>query len=90
MENISDVLLTTDLDGKILFINKIIEKIYGYTPEEVIGMNIMNYIHPEDLLHARDILRKKDDEEPRRQYIHGIFQGRIGQVHKNEQDLHRS
>lgn len=94
MENISDVILTTDLDGKILFINKIIEKIYGYTPEEVIGMNILNYVHPEDLLHARDILRKKDDEEPgdnifrvfsRDGSVRHIRMNRTFTVHENDQ-----
>ena len=62
VENISDVILTTDLKGNILFINNIIEKIYGYAPEEVIGMNILNYVHPGDLDQAREILQKKDDE----------------------------
>ncbi|WP_052418604.1 PAS domain-containing protein [Methanolacinia paynteri] len=63
VENISDVILTTDLDGTILFVNNIIEKTYGYNPEEVIGMNILTYAHPEDLLDAREILQKKDDEK---------------------------
>lgn len=63
VENISDVILTTDLDGKILFVNNIVEKTYGYSPEEVIGMNFMNYAHPEDHQQVMEILLKKADEE---------------------------
>ncbi|MDD5145752.1 MAG: PAS domain S-box protein [Candidatus Pacebacteria bacterium] len=37
VENASDIILITDPDGKILFVNKAVEKLLGYKAEEVIG-----------------------------------------------------
>jgi PAS domain S-box-containing protein len=42
-----DAILAKDLDGVILFWNKGAEKIYGYTPEEVIGKSV-EIIMPHD------------------------------------------
>ena len=44
---IPDIVYKLDADGNILFINEAVRK-YGYTPEELIGVNLMTLIHPED------------------------------------------
>lgn len=49
VENISDVILAIDVEGKITYISPVIEKIYGYTPDEIIGQYFMKFVHPEDL-----------------------------------------
>jgi len=43
-----DVVTIVDNNGKITFINKAIEQTLGYLQNEVIGDNIINYIHPDD------------------------------------------
>jgi PAS domain-containing protein len=63
VENLSDVILTTDMEGNILFVNNIVEKIYGYTPDEVIGTNFTDYVHPEDNRQVMEILLRKEDEK---------------------------
>lgn len=41
--------------GKLVFINQMVEKILGYTEEELFNMNLFDLIHPED----REIVFKK-------------------------------
>lgn len=38
--NISDVLITTDDEGEVLSANPAVEKIFGYSQKEIIGLNI--------------------------------------------------
>ncbi len=42
-----DMILTYDLQGKITYVNPVVEKISGYTQEEVIGKDFINFISPE-------------------------------------------
>ncbi|MHA1909042.1 MAG: PAS domain S-box protein [Candidatus Thorarchaeota archaeon] len=46
-ENLSDLLVLTDLEGKIIFAGEKSEAIFGYTSEEVVGMHFTSFIHPE-------------------------------------------
>ncbi|WP_394234902.1 PAS domain S-box protein [Niallia oryzisoli] len=42
-----DLVLTADLDGKILSVNKVVEA-YGYTKEEVLQKSFVTYLDPEE------------------------------------------
>lgn len=42
-----DMILTYDLQGRITYVNPVVKEISGYTPEEVIGNEFINYISPE-------------------------------------------
>ncbi len=42
-----DMILTYDLQGKITYVNPVVEEISGYKPEEVIGKDFINFISPE-------------------------------------------
>lgn len=46
-ENASDIVATLDLDFRITSINAAVERILGYSPEEVIGTLLADYIAPE-------------------------------------------
>ena len=46
--NISDVVTITDIMGIIKFMSTNIEKQFGWTSKELIGLNGMEYIHPDD------------------------------------------
>ena len=37
VDNLSESIIVTDLDGKIVYFNKGSEKIFGYRPEEILG-----------------------------------------------------
>ena len=41
VDNLSESIIVTDLDGKIVYFNKGSEKIFGYKPEEILGKHIM-------------------------------------------------
>ena len=43
-ESASDVIITTDERSRILFVNPAAEKVLGYTPEELIGSNLLMMI----------------------------------------------
>ncbi|MCK4966451.1 PAS domain S-box protein, partial [bacterium] len=45
--NVPDVIYRLDKDSNITFINDAVEK-YGYTAEELINKNILDFVHPED------------------------------------------
>lgn len=41
VDNLSESIIVTDLDGKIVYFNKGSEKVFGYKPEEILGKPIM-------------------------------------------------
>nr|MDQ5828085.1 PAS domain S-box protein [Chloroflexota bacterium] len=45
----SDIVTILDADGTIRYESPAIERILGYRPEELIGQNAFDYIHPEDV-----------------------------------------
>ncbi len=49
VEQSTDVVSKHDLSGRILYISPSCRNLLGYEPEELIGMNICDLIHPEDL-----------------------------------------
>ena len=48
IENISDLVTVLDKDGAIQFQNPASEKILGFKPEELVGKNVAELIHPDD------------------------------------------
>ncbi len=42
------IVLSIDLNPKILYVNEAHKKIMGYDKNELIGKNVLNFIHPED------------------------------------------
>lgn len=49
IQNSSDIITLFNKDGIIEYESPSIEKILGYRPEELIGKNVFDLIHPEDL-----------------------------------------
>ncbi len=49
VETINDIIFKLDENGIISYISPQIEKLTGYTPEEVIGKPFKDYVYPEDL-----------------------------------------
>jgi PAS domain S-box-containing protein len=41
VDNLSESIIVTDLDGKIVYFNKGSEKIFGYRPEEILGKHVI-------------------------------------------------
>ncbi|HSQ79429.1 MAG TPA: PAS domain-containing protein, partial [Candidatus Bathyarchaeia archaeon] len=53
VENLNDIIYIGDEAGNISFINPAVERILGYSPQEIIGRNILDLVHPEDAAAAR-------------------------------------
>ena len=52
VENATDVIYTLSQDGIVLSINEVVHKITGWTKEELIGKNFLEFIHPESVEYA--------------------------------------
>lgn len=59
VENISDVILTLDLNGNITYISPVFEKNYGYTQEEVTGEHFSKFICPDDMDRVINAFKKR-------------------------------
>lgn len=56
-ENATDLLVALGPDGVVRYASPSIEGLLGYTPEDVVGRNVLEFIHPDELEMARESLR---------------------------------
>jgi len=49
IENISDIVLVLNADETIRYASPSVERVLGYKPEELVGTNHNEYVHPEDV-----------------------------------------
>ncbi len=57
-DNASEAIWVHDVDRTILVANKASEKLTGYTPQELVGMNVTKFLTAEFLESAREVRRK--------------------------------
>ncbi|MEW6288866.1 MAG: ATP-binding protein [Thermodesulfobacteriota bacterium] len=48
IEGTEDLVAQIDVEGKFTFVNHMARKIFGISPEECIGLNSFDFIHPDD------------------------------------------
>jgi PAS domain S-box-containing protein len=63
VETINDVIFEVAMDATIKYVSPAIERMLGYTPEELVGRNFFQYMYPDDrasLMEALSHLGKKD------------------------------
>jgi PAS domain S-box-containing protein len=58
IENSYDVISLVNARGKILYASASSAKVFGYLPEELVGRNTFDLMHPEDRDHSRRALRE--------------------------------
>jgi len=49
VENLNDVLYTTDLNATVTYVSPNIVQLSGFSPDEVVGKNFVDFVHPDDL-----------------------------------------
>ncbi len=49
IQNALDIIMVTDADGTIRYMSPSVERMLGYRPEEMLGTNTADYVHPDDL-----------------------------------------
>jgi PAS domain S-box-containing protein len=68
VESASDLITTIDLDGRITSINPVVERILGYSVEEMIGRRIGEFLSAEQMAMQEEVLQRKLDGAPFTQY----------------------
>ncbi|MCA1729206.1 MAG: PAS domain S-box protein, partial [Actinobacteria bacterium] len=56
VQNALDIVMVTDVEGTIRYVSPSVERVLGYRPEEQIGTNAAEYVHPDDLKKRLDAL----------------------------------
>ena len=49
VQNSSEIVKIVDADGTLKYASPAFERLLGYDPEEAVGMNVLDYVHPDDL-----------------------------------------
>ena len=68
VESATDIIATLDLDGRFISINPAVERILGYTPDELIGKKIDDFVRPAQMPMQDAMLRRKLEGEASTQY----------------------
>ena len=76
LENVSEAVVSTDLEYRIVSWNRAAEKMYGYTAEEAIGKRVSELIKVTYLDHTREEVLSLFDRQ-------GSWQGEVIQLHKS-------
>jgi PAS domain S-box-containing protein len=62
-ENASDIITILETNGTIRYASPSLERVLGYQPEEWIGTNAFDRVHPDDLEHVTDAFTEHMSEE---------------------------
>jgi PAS domain S-box-containing protein len=49
VENINDILISLDTEGAVTYISPVVKQVTGYSPEEIIGHQYVDFVYAEDL-----------------------------------------
>ncbi|ADE35962.1 PAS domain S-box protein [Methanohalophilus mahii] len=58
VENLNEIVYTLDQNATVTYVTPNIENISGYKPEEVIGKNFVEFVHPDDIRGRMEQFRK--------------------------------
>jgi two-component system, cell cycle sensor histidine kinase and response regulator CckA len=62
IENALDIISILDRDGNFTYNSPSLERVLGYRPEEVAGLNVLTLAHPSDVQEAQSVLQTILDE----------------------------
>jgi PAS domain S-box-containing protein len=82
-DNIRDMIWITDADGKILYVNRAVERILGTSPEDAIGVSNYSYLSPGSQQKTVGWVLEAETAEPRQDAYHG----EIECIHKDGQEI---
>ncbi|MHB8894435.1 MAG: PAS domain-containing protein [Candidatus Geothermincolia bacterium] len=81
LENSMDVLAIFDEDATVVDISPSIEPLLGYTPDEVKGLSVFDFIHPDDLAHVVQTHKGVADGSSPTDHMKTRFKHRDGSWH---------
>ena len=56
VQNSSDVIELLDREGRITFVTQAVERVLGYKPQEFVGRDALDFVHPSDLASSQQEL----------------------------------
>jgi PAS domain S-box-containing protein len=68
VDNANDVVATLDLEGRLTSVNPAVERILGYTPQELIGTFLSRFVPEGEVSTHENMLKRKLQGEPSTQY----------------------
>lgn len=80
VENINDVVFSLDKKGIVTYISPVIETVLGYSPDELLGKNAMEFIHVDDQARSAERFKERNisgNTNPERYRL----MGKLGEVH---------
>jgi PAS domain S-box-containing protein len=77
VETSPDVIWDTDLDGFVTYVSPQCRSISGYTPEELVGRNLLSILTPEGMEMMRELLKEGKTRKP------GLFSFDVPVLHKD-------
>lgn len=77
VETSPDVIWDTDLDGFVTYVSPQCRSISGYTPEELVGRNLLSILTPEGMEMMREVLKEGKTRKP------GLFSFDVPVLHKD-------
>lgn len=58
VEHLNEMLCRIDLSGRMTYVSPNVEKLGGYRPEELVGRNYLDFVHPDDLADRESYFEK--------------------------------
>lgn len=68
VDNANDIVSTLDLDFRFTSVNPAVERILGYTPDEIVGTPLSAHVPPDQLAMHAEMLKRKLEGEGSTQY----------------------
>ncbi|SDK37691.1 PAS domain S-box-containing protein [Catalinimonas alkaloidigena] len=62
-ENSTDVVLLLDLHGRYKYISQAAKEVYGYEPDELLGREVFEFVHPDDAADLHALFAEKRAEQ---------------------------
>ncbi|MFH1738500.1 MAG: PAS domain S-box protein, partial [bacterium] len=75
VSSIDDIIFTLDENAVVTYVSPAIEPVLGYTPSDVVGGSIFEFIHPEDQARAREAFQQILSGESKTSHYHVATKG---------------
>jgi PAS domain S-box-containing protein len=78
IENASDLVTVLRPDGGIIYESPACERMFGYRPDERLGCNCLDYIHPDDLARVTETFQQAQSNGAEPEYIEYRYRHKDG------------
>jgi len=79
VENLNEVIVSIDREGKLTYVSPVAERLYGYPPADLTGQHFLQFIHPDDRDRVTNVFRKE---------LSGIYQADEFRVIAQDRSIH--